>query len=136
MLVATSPASPEKYSVTGSLPVQLAIVRVGRGRTGGADVAAVVVVDGAMVVEVTTDLGRVVLDVALVVVECPPSVTMAVIPRAATAAMAATMMIVRFLSVDPFAGSPSGMSEMVRRTARSSLSSAVSWPTDGSTDGS
>ena len=61
------------------------------------------------VVEEPTVVGRVVLDSAVVVVECPPNVTMAVIPGAATAAIAATMITVRFRSVDPFAGSPSGM---------------------------
>jgi hypothetical protein len=77
------------------------------------------------VVDEPTVVGRVVLDSAFVVVECPPSVTMAVIPRAATAAMAATMITVRFRSVDPAGGSPSGTSQILRRTARSLLSSAM-----------
>ena len=77
------------------------------------------------VVEEPTVVGRVVLDSAVVLVECPPNVTMAVIPSAANAAIAATMITVRFRSVDPFAGSPSGMCQIVRRTGRSALSSAM-----------
>jgi hypothetical protein len=99
----------------------------------GVIVGGIVVVGGTVVVgtevvavvEEPTGVGRVVLDSAVVVVECPPKITMAVIPSAATAAMVATMIIVRFRSVDPFTGSLSGMVQIVGRTGRSALSSAV-----------
>lgn len=65
MPVAISPASPEKYSVTGSRPVQLAIVSVGRVEAGDADVGSVAeTLDGPVVVDadvVVVDRGRVVV---------------------------------------------------------------------------
>jgi hypothetical protein len=82
---------------------------------GGKVVAGAAVV---VVVEEPKVVGRVVVDSAVVVVECPPKVTIAVIPSAATAAMTATMIIVRFRSVDLFAGSPSGIFQIVRRSGR------------------
>jgi len=67
---------------------------------GGTLVVGTVVVAGGMVDDVTTVLGRVVLDVALIVEDLPPNVTIAVMAIAATAAIVATMIIVRFRSSD------------------------------------
>jgi hypothetical protein len=66
----------------------------------GADRGSLVVVGGKVIVGIEV-VAVVEEPTAVVVAKCPPNVTRAVIPNAATIAIAATMIIVRLRSIDP-----------------------------------